>query len=215
MADKERKKFNKVRFALFALLILASPARAEQDEISVGMQAGLLLPAFSPTSATAFTLATWTAGIYGNYGILDDLTLTASFTCFMFEGEASDYRHSEDGLDYTGNLRTKTRSYHPQVGVKYKVFSGYDIAPYVDASIGYAWTTFHGSRLLDENNAEYDVQISDFGQGVFTVTAGISVDYRIANMVFVGLGFSFTYAIGDGNLLEHYFSLPIQAAYYW
>ena len=91
--------------ALLLLLAHSSPASAERDEFAVGLQGGLLLPAFSPTSSTAFTLATWTLGVQATYGILDDLTLTASFSYFMFDGEASGYTINEDGLDYTGKLR--------------------------------------------------------------------------------------------------------------
>jgi len=196
-------------------IMLPSMGRAEQDEISVGLQGGLMLPAFSPTSSTAFTLAAWTAGVYGSYGVLDDLSLVASFSFFMFDGDATNYTHSEEGLDYKGTLRCSTRGYHPEIGLRYKVVSGYNLAPYFDASVGYAWNTFNDSRLFNEAGQEYDVHISDFAQGMFTVSAGISVDYRIENMIFVGLGLKFTYAFGSGNLLEHFFTVPVQVSYYW
>jgi len=201
--------------ALAIVMVLPGAAFGEKYEIAVGLQGGLMLPAFSPTSATAFTLAAWTVGVYGSYGVLDDLSLVASFSFFMFDGDADNYTYSEEGLDYKGTLRCSTRGYHPEVGLRYKVYSGYNLAPYLDASVGYAWNTFNDSRLFNEDGQEYDVHISDFAQGMFTVSAGISVDYRIANMIFVGLGFKFTYAFGSGNLLEHFFTVPVQVAYYW
>jgi len=196
-------------------IMLPSLGWAEQDEIFVGLQCGLMLPAFSPTSATAFTLAAWTAGVYGSYGVLDDLSLVDSFSFFMFDGDATNYTYSEECLDYKGTLRCSTRGYHPEIGLRYKVVSGYNLAPYFDASVGYAWNTFNDSRLFNEAGQEYDVHISDFAQGMFTVSAGISVDYRIENTIFVGLGLKFTYAFGSGNLLEHFFTVPVQVGYYW
>ena len=201
--------------SILALIAFSFPASAEQDELAVGAQGGLLLPAFSPTSPTAFTLATWTAGVYGTYGVLDDLSLTASFSFFMFEGDAGGFKYTEESLDYEGTLICTTLAYHPEIGVRYKVYSGYDLAPYVDASIGFAWTTFHNSKLFNEDGLEYDVNINDFGEAIFTVSAGISLDYRIENTIFIGLGFKFTYAIGDDNLLEHFFTMPLQVSYYW
>jgi len=200
---------------LAIVMVMPGTAFGEKDEITVGLQGGLMLPAFSPTSTTAFTLAAWTAGVYGSYGILDDLSIVASFSYFMFDGDSDNYTYSEDGLDYKGKLRCSTKGYHPEVGIRYKVYSGYNLAPYLDASIGYAWNTFNDSRLFNEDGQEYDVHISDFAQGLFTVTVGVSADYRIANMIFVGLGFKFTYAFGSDNMLEHFFTVPVQVSYYW
>ena len=199
---------------VLVVLFTCCTALAERNEATVGLNGGLMLPSFSSTSPTAFTLATWAAGVAGEYGLLDDLSLTARFTFSMFDGDASGYAFSEDGLDYTGLLRCSVRVYHPQVGLKYKLYSGYNLAPYLEASFGYAWTTFHEPRLLNEEGLIYDVGISDFAEGGFTFTVGISADYRLFNMVFVGVGIHFTYLVGDG-LLEHYFSGPVFATYYW
>ena len=206
-----------MRARVFTFLLVAfacSQARAERNEASVGMHGGLMLPSFSSTSPTAFTLATWAAGVAGEYGLLDDLSLTARFTFSMFDGDAAGFGFSEDGLDYSGLLRCSARVYHPQVGLKYKLYSGYNLAPYLEASAGYAWTTFHEPSLLNDEGLIYDVGISDFAEGSFTFTVGVSADYRLFNMVFVGVGIHFTYLVGDG-LLEHYFSVPVFATYYW
>jgi len=189
-------------------------AWAEMNEATVGLHSGLMLPSFSSTSPTAFTLATWAAGVVGEYGLLDDLSLTARFTFSMFDGDAGGFSFSEDGLDYSGLLRCSVRVYHPQMGLKYKLYSGYNLAPYLEASFGYAWTTFHEPRLLNEEGLIYDVGISDFAEGAFTFTVGVYGDYRLYNMVFVGVGVHCTYLIGDG-LLEHYFSVPVFATYYF
>jgi len=29
------------------------------------------------------------------------------------------------------------------------------------------------------------------------------------------LGFKFTYAFGSDNMLEHFFTVPVQVSYYW
>ena len=210
-----RSSSTKTRLALFsALLLLTAAAGAEQGEAAVGLHGGLMLPSFSSTSPTAFTLATWAAGVTGEYGLLDDLYLTAGFTFSMFDGDAEGYAFTEDGLQYNGLLRCSVRVYHPQVGLKYKLYSGYNMAPYLEASFGYAWTTFHGPRLLSDDDLIYDVGISDFAEGSFTLTVGVSADYRLFNMLFVGAGAYFTYVTGD-NLMEHYFSVPVRASYYW
>ena len=211
-----RTRFIKtVLCSLFTVLLFSvTPAEAERNEASIGLHGGVLFPAFHPTTPTAFTLATWAAGVAGEYGLLDDLSLTARFTFSMFDGDAGGFGFSEDGLDYTGLLRCSVRVYHPQVGLKYKLYSGYNLAPYLEASFGYAWTTFHEPRVLNEEGLIYEVGISDFAEGAFTFTVGISADYRLFNMVFVGVGVHFTYLVGDG-LLEHYFSVPVYGSYYW
>jgi len=201
-------------FIILGAVLLPRSAEAERNETSIGLQGGLMLPSFSSTSPTAFTLATWSAGAVGEFGLLDDLYLTAGFTFSMFDGDAAGYAYREDGLDYTGLLRCSVRVYHPQVGLKYKLYSGYNLAPYLEASFGYAWTTFHGPRLLNEEGLIYDVGISDFAEGSFTFSVGLSADYRLFNMLFVGVGAYFTYMLKD-NLLEHYFSIPVFATYYW
>ncbi len=197
-------------------LLLASPgeARAEQTEITLGAEVGLLLPDFSPKSAAEIAVATWDVGILLSYGVLDDLSLTAEFLFSMFDASSSGYTVSSDGLDYTGSLDFSSRVYHPRVGLKYKLFSGYNLAPYIEGNIGWSWSTYHDAKLLNEEGLDYGLGLGDWGESAFTVSVGASLDYRLANVVFVGLGFSYTYAIG-GGLLRQFFNLPLQVSYYW
>jgi hypothetical protein len=198
--------------ALF--LVLPGLARAEQDEVTLGAEVGLLLPDFSPKSATEIAVATWNVGILLSYGVLDDLSLTAEFLFSMFDATSTGYTLRHDQLEYTGSLDFSSRVYHPRVGARYKLFSGYNLAPYVEAHLGWAWSTYHKAKLLNEDGLDYGLGLGDWGESAFTVSVGASVDYRLANAVFLGLGFSYTYAIG-GGLLRQFFSIPLQVSYYW
>jgi len=196
-----------------AALAATAPARAEQGELSVGVQGGVLFPGFSPRSQTAFTLATWEAGIEAGFGLLDDLSLTAGMLFSTYSGNLDGYTYESEGIDYTGTLEVDARVYHPRLGLRYKLYAGYNLAPYVDLAVGYAWSTYHGARLT-KDGADIGVEIDDFGQGGFTVTGGLAVDYRLLNTVFVGVGMYFTYPLG-GQLLKNYVHLSFYALYYF
>ena len=200
---------------LASILLLPSwEVMAEKDEISVGLQTGLMLPGFSPTSSTAFTLATWNAGICGTYAVLDDLTLTASFIFSVFDGSANGYRKVVDDLEYKGKLRFASQLYQPEVGARYKVYGGYDLAPYVEASLGYAWSVYDSPKMTTAQDQELGIEVKDFADGAFMLTVGIYADYRLFNMLLVGLGFRYSQALGT-PLLQGYFSFPLQVSYYW
>lgn len=192
------------------LALHEAPARAEKDEITSGLQGGLMLPGFSPKSKTAFTLATWSIGAFGQYGLLDDLYLTLGFSFSTFGATANGYRYQEGGgYDHEGNLDFTARLYHPELGARYKLFAGYDLAPYLDVTLGYAWTTYHSVRFQD-----VDQDIPDFGEDALTLGVGVSLDYRLFNMLFVGIGFKYNHFWGD-RLFQSYMSIPLQVSYYW
>jgi hypothetical protein len=204
----------RVLAVIFMCLVVPAIADAEQDELTFGAEAGLMLPDYSPQSATAPTLATWTTGVLVSYGVLDDLSITTQFNFSMFDATAGGYTTTVDTLPYTGELKFSGRFYHPQVGARYKVLSGYNIAPYVEAGLGYAWTTIHAPVILDDEGRSFGLGLGDWGEGTWTVAAGLVVDYRISNLLFVGLTGRFVYALESG-LLNHYTTVVLQAQYYW
>ena len=187
---------------------------AEQDEIAIGLTGGLLLPDFDSTSPTAFALATWRVGLAVSYGVLDDLSVTGAFSFSTFSARAPGVHQTDYGLDYLGTLRFDCQIFHPEVGLRYKLFSGYNLAPYVEASVGYLWLQVRDPRLLNEDELIYAIGLGDFSRGAWTVSGGLALDYRLLETVFVGLEVRFTFALGD-SLLRQAFELPLTVSYYW
>ena len=196
--------------ALMLILLSSGSALAERDEMTAGLMGGLALPGWSPSSSTAFTLATWHIGTFFEYGLLDNLYLTADFLFMTFAGDAQNYKHNE----YTGTLRSSVQVYQVEAGGKYKLYGGYNLAPYLLAKIGYNWSVVNSASLRDGDGNAYPCKISDFGQGGLTLTVGLSVDYRLLNMLFVGGGINFTYGPFN-SLLKYYISVPVYVSYYW
>ena len=216
MASNELRHTRGLLVCLALVCVLVFPPRAlcEQDELTLGAEAGLLLPDYSPKAATAFTVATWTAGVVVSHGVLDDLSLTAQFNFSLFSAMADDYSKTVDGLEYEGSLDFSGRLYHPQIGARYKVFSGYNLAPYVEAALGYAWTTVHRPKIVNDAGQVYGLDLNDWGEGTVTVSGGLVVDYRVANTAMVGLTGRFVYAL-QNTLLNWYTIIGVQAQYYW
>jgi hypothetical protein len=189
-------------------------ASTEKAEFSMGLHAGLLLPNYETTSNTAFTLATWQAGIHASYGITNELSVISSFALAVFEAQVDGYTTQANNRQYTGTLLFDTAIYHPEVGMRYLLLGGYDLAPLVEMSIGYAWSAYTDTALRDADGNDFGVTVDDFAEGTPTVSAGFLIDYRLYNIVFVGAAVRFKYGFG-GNLLEHLVECSLYASAYW
>ena len=198
---------------MISVLLLPSRARAEAGEISGGVEAALVLPGFSSTSPTAFALATWSVGAFGQYGILDDLygQLRFSFTTFRANSEQV---LDLSGRSLPGTLSFETFQYHLEIGVRYKLFAGYDLAPYVETQVGFLWSAYQGQRFLTPDGRDYGVDLDDFGEGAFTIGGGLALDYRLLNLLFIGIAVRFVYPIGEA-LHRYHLSIPLQVSIYW
>ena len=203
--------------ASIAMLVLAllAPGRAwgEAGEISAGVEGALALPGFSSTSPTAFALATWSVGAFVQYGVLDDLYLQGRFSFTTFHAE-TDRVLEVAGRLLPGTLRFQTQQYHLELGARYKLFAGYDLAPYVETQIGYLWAGYEGQRLLTADGRDYGLELEDFGDGAFTIGGGFAFDYRLFNLLFVGAAVRFVYPIG-GGLHRYQLTIPIQVSVFW
>jgi hypothetical protein len=198
---------------LILLVTAAGEARAERGEISGGVEGALSLPGFSSTSPTAFALATWSAAVFGQYGILDDLYGQMRFSFSTFRAESD--RVLEVGQrPLPGTLRFDAFQYHVELGARYKLFSGYDLAPYVETHVGYLWSAYRDQRFLTPDGRNYGLDLEDFSEGAFTIGGGLALDYRLFNLLFVGVAVRFVYPIGDG-LHRYHLSIPLQVSVYW
>ena len=196
------------------LVFVPMTSFAAKDEIIVGVQGGVFFPAAESKSDTAFALATWTAGVYGQYGILDDLYCNLGFSMSTFDGKISGYKLVYDSLDYVGSLDTSVQVYSIEARAIYQLFGGFDIAPYVEAGFGFAWSSYTNNSLLNDDGQDFGLNIGDFGNGSLTLHVGVSANYRIANQIFAGLGLYFTWMISS-DLYDYWFSLPVMVSYYF
>lgn len=198
---------------VFACALASTAAQAEEGEASAGVEGALVLPGFASNDPTAFALATWGVGVVGQYGVLDDLYVQGRFSFMTFEG-GSDRRMDLSGRSLEGTLRFETLQYHVELGARYKLLAGYDVAPYVETQFGYLWSAFRDQRFLTPDGRDYGIDLPNHGQGVFTLGGGLAVDYRLFNILFVGVAVRFVYAFGAG-LHRYHLAAPIQVSVYW
>lgn len=194
-------------------LLIASTALAEKDEKVVGVTGGLFLPSFHSQSPTAPGLGGWGVGGFGQYGLTHDLSVGLAFEVTSFSGEAQGRRIVQDHQPYVGELRFNGTLYHPQLCAEYKLYAGYNLAPYIEASVGYLWATYRDQVLVNEDNQSFGLDIEDLGQGSPTVSVALAVDYRLLDLVMVGIAPRYTYV--PRGLLTHVVTLPLTVAYYW
>jgi hypothetical protein len=201
-----------ISWVLFAVTAAAPAlARAEKQEIVVGVTGGALFPALHSTNATDFTLTTWVAGVEGQYGVSDNLSLRGSFltTRFLAQKPASSGRSTM----YTGSLAFDAAYYLPSIGIRYKVFAGYNLAPYVELSAGYLWGVFSQASIQGRAGR---APVPDWSEGHWTAEAGVAIDYRLMNTCLVGTAVRFTQVLGGAKgVASHFVSVPIVLTYYW
>ncbi len=174
-------------------LLMVSTALAEKNEKVVGLTGGLFLPSFHSQSPAAPALGGWGVGAFGQYGLLHDLAVGLAFEMTSFSGEARGHRIVQDGQSYVGELRFNGTLYHPQLTAEYKLYAGYNLAPYLEASAGYVWATYRDQVLVNDDNQSYGLDIADRGQGSPTVSVGLAVDYRLLDLVMIGIAPRYTY----------------------
>jgi hypothetical protein len=94
------------------------------------------------------------------------------------------------------------------------VVGGYNLAPYVEAQIGYLWATYQSGTLQGASRTAPSVSIDDFAEGTMTASAGVALDYRLFNTLLVGVGLRYIYPL-RGGIAQHYMAAPISVSFYW
>jgi len=201
--------------ALVVLLALAgaTEARAERREAAAGVEGGLALPALASQDATAFRLVTFGVGGFGRFGLTDSLDLELRFDFSLFRAKIDETRDLQ-GRDLVGVRYFRAEQYHASIGARYKLVSGYFLAPYLEAHAGLMWLVLRDQQFLSPAGEDFGVEVADEGQGALTLTAGVAVDYRLFDWVFVGVAVRWVELFGAG-LHQRYLSVPLQAAIYW
>jgi hypothetical protein len=102
------------------------------------------------------------------------------------------------------------------------VLGGYDLAPYLDILVGYQWTTYRDASVrygmsegdgAEPNASERNVALDDFAEGSVTVSVGVSLDYRLADIVLLGMSAAFTHAFA--GLYGREIAVSATASYIW
>jgi autotransporter-like protein len=200
---------------MIALGVISMGSRgawAEAGERSIGLEGSLLMPGFAAEDASAFSLATWGLGAFAQYGILDDLSAESHVLVGAFHG-STDHSEPFHGRTLSGQLHFASTQVHVELGARYKLYAGYNLAPYVEAMCGVLWATYSGQSFDDPMGRSYGLSIADKGEASFTVSIGLAADYRVLNMFFVGAALRYVQALS--GTASHYVSAPIQVSYFW
>jgi len=200
---------------LILVLAISMLAHAERGESVISTRAGVWLPDFDPTSTSAFALATYSASTSYRYGLLDDLFIGVRFGLSGYNASTGDYRYEDPrtALAYTGRLYFSGMSYLTEATLLYNLYAGYNLAPRLEVSVGYLYSTYRDAELFDENDTSYGLDIADFGEGSLAYSAGFTLDYRLWNMMFVGVGARFVGA--SSGALSSAIEFPLTLSLYW
>jgi len=198
---------------LISLGALQGTAQAELSEAAVGVEGGLVMPAFESQDSTAFRLITWGAGGFGRYGILDDLDLELRVGFSLFRAAANEQRTLQ-GRALDGVRYFRAEQYSVAVGARYKLISGYNLAPYIEGHVGAQWMVLREQQFLSPTGEDYGIAVPDEGQGGLTATVGLAVDYRLFDLGFVGVAARWVEVFGHG-LHQRYLTVPVEVVFYW
>ena len=167
--------------------VAAAPgsARAEWFEHVGGGEALMVLPRLQADSATSFASTGFGGRVFYGFGVLHDIYAVARFSVWTHGGTVPGVTRSGDRGTFTGDLAFHGEAYKGELGLKYKLISGFNLTPYVDVFGGWQWTTFRGQDLRNAGGGSFGLTMPDTGRGAFTAGAGVSLEYRLFNLVLV------------------------------
>jgi len=202
---------------LMIAMICLTPwmASAERNEAIAGLYGGAHFPGFRSQDPTDFLLATWSAGAWAEYGLLDDVSVGGRFVYSQFDALDGDRSAMVDGFPVTGDARFALETWHAQLMARYTLLAGYSFAPRLHLAAGYVWQIV-GEQYLDtpDGSTAAETPLVDEGRGAFTLAAGVMVDYRIFDLVMLGVGVEYTRLLGD-HAWRHAVSAPITLGVFW
>jgi hypothetical protein len=196
-----------------ALTAVASPAHAEWFENVGGGEALVVLPRLKAQSATSFASTGFGGRVFYGFGVLHDLYAVARFSVWSHDGSLQGVTRTGDRGTFTGTLAFHGEGYKGDLGLKYKIVSGFNLTPYVDAFAGYQWTTFRGQDLRNVGGGSFGLSLSDTGRGALTAGAGLSLEYRLFNLVLISASGLYS-RVWDADYRGD-LSLGVQAALSW
>ena len=185
---------------LMALAVMApSTAHAEQGEWGLFIAGGVIFPNFSPTDDVTFDLVSGFGGLGVTYGLHDNLWLDVRGTVTAYRGQTRQ-QVTFRSAPLEGNLFFASTQFHPTVGLQLNVFPGMNFSPYVFARGGFIFSTFRQQQFLNDAGMSFaGVEFEDSSELQWTVSGGLSLEYRFYQFLIVGLEPTFTKAFGSGR----------------
>ena len=92
--------------------------------------------------------------------------------------------------------------------------SGYNLAPYIEGYVGVMWMVLREQQYLSPTGEDFGLEVPDEGQGAWTAEMGLSVDYRLFDMGFIGLAVRWSEVFGH-TLHRRFVTVPVEISYYW
>jgi hypothetical protein len=197
-----------------ALLTAAPAARAELREKVCGLEFTLVMPRFESGSPTAFATTAFGSRLSYAYGVTSELYVVGRGTFWhISDSYIEGYRApAAQGSTVVGELRFRGEGYRIETGAKWKFVDGHNLAPHLEAYGGFQWSTY---RNVDMRNggASASTDVGDFAEGSATISAGVSLEYRIANTLIAGASTFWTRVFDD--LYRQDLTASLLIAYYW
>jgi hypothetical protein len=136
------------------------------------------------------------------------------FDFSLFRGKRREGRAFQ-GRELVGDRYFRAEQYQVAAGARYKVVSGYDLAPYLEAFAGWQWRILRDQQFLTPEGLDYGLELGPEGQGAWTITVGVAVDYRLLNLLQVGAALRWTEMFFNQGERQRALTLPVEVAYYW
>ncbi len=188
--------------AAAAIALTPASALAVEHELSFGLEGGLLLPGFDSPDPTAFHLASWTAGGAVQWGLTWDLWLLTRFSVSSFSAkvpETRDYR----GHELLGERHFDALTFQTEVGVRYDLIGGYALSLYVEGGFSFLWSGYSSQQFLNAQGMDFGIEVQDEGQAALLVSGGLSVEYRLLDLLLICLGARFGRTVTPGLYQHH------------
>lgn len=207
------KALGHIALRLVPLLLVSEAALAEQSEHFVGGEGVMLIPAHDPDNPTAFAQTAFGMRLSYACGLTDDLAVVTRGTSWLHRVAIPGVtRHVASRAEATGTMRARGgEGYRGELGLRYNAYCGYNLAPYLELYGGYQWTTFRDASL--QQAAESTTAISDFAEGSVIVSVGAAIEYRLADIVLLGLSVHGTRALS--GIYGQDVTVSARVAYLW
>lgn len=185
-----------------AIALTPASALAVEHELSFGLEGGLLLPGFDSPDPTAFHLASWTAGGAVQWGLTWDLWLLTRFSVSSFSAKVTETRDYL-GHELLGERHFDALTFQTEAGVRYDLIGGYALSLYVEGGLSFLWSGYSDQQFLNEHGMDFGLEVPNEGQAALLVSGGLSVEYRLLDLLLISVGTRFARAVTPGLYQHH------------
>ncbi len=197
--------------AALSAAFVPGAASADDRALSFGLEGGVLLPGFESLDPTAFALTSWTAGAAVQYGLTWDLWAYLRFSVSAYSAKVTETRTLRQ-REFLGQRTFSAITFLTELGGRYDLISGYDLSLFLEGSAGFLWSQLTGQQFLDEQGIDFGIEVNDEGQPALLLSVGLSIEYRLLDLLLISVGARFARSV-TGGLYQHHLMVPVSVSF--